>query len=245
MKFQAVAFDLDGTLYPNYRANLRLIPFILKENRLLRALGSARTQIRKSYELVEPGSSGEEAGVPDAKNSGAFFYENQARIMGEILGEAPDKIKEKIERLIYRGWEPLFNRIELFAHVKETLNAFRNSGLKLGLLSDFPPEVKLENLKISGYWDTVLCSEETGYIKPHPASFMELASRLETKTEHILYVGNSVSYDVYGAGRVGMKTALIRSELKRLISAINSAPKGPQANFFFSDYRQLCDYVLN
>jgi len=236
MKFSAVTFDLDGTLYPEYRLNLRLLPFILKDNRLLRAMGAARIQLRESDRV----SGGNPGRVPESNNGD--FYEAQARLMGEILNMPMEEAREKTERLIYRGWEPLFKKVKLFPHVRETLEVFRDKGIKLGLLSDFPPEIKLEHLKIGGFWQAVFSSELTGHLKPHPAPFLELARRMETPPEQILYVGNSISYDVVGACNVGMKTALIQRRWKK-----RSFPGIPAASpdFVFHDYRQLCDYVIN
>ena len=220
MRHSAVAFDLDGTLYPAYRLNLRLLPFLLRNQRLLRAMNRARKHLRRTaaYE-------GE-------------FYGLQARLMGEILNQDPQKVMEKNERLIYRGWEPFFKKIKLFPHLRETLDAFRKAGIQMGLLSDFPPEKKLENLALSDYWDLTLCSEQVGRLKPDPASFLELARRMGKEPQDILYVGNSVSYDVQGAQRAGMKAALIRPRWKR-------PPSTAEPVFVFYDYRQLRDYVLH
>jgi putative hydrolase of the HAD superfamily len=230
MKFPAVAFDLDGTLYPNYRLNFRLIPFIIKEQRLLRAWGKARTQLRKS-----------------GGRTGGSFYETQAKIMGEILGESAEKVMEKMERLVYRGWEDYFKKIRLFPHVTETLDALRKNGVTLGLLSDFPPEIKLKNLGIFEYWDAVVCSEREGFLKPDSAAFLEIARRMGTAPEKILYVGNSVSYDVAGAHQAGMKAALVRAApfLPGRGTPPSAAPNIRKADFIFFDYRQLRDYVLN
>ena len=220
MKYTAVAFDLDGTLYPNSRLFLRLIPFLLKEHRLLRAMNRARLQLRQT---------------------GAYegdFYDLQARLMGEILRKAPEEVKERTERLIYRGWEPMFKNIRLFPHARETLDAFRKEGIKLGLLSDFPPVNKLENLGLGGYWAAATSSEEAGRLKPDPLSFLDLAQKMGVSPEETLYVGNSHSYDVIGARRAGMKTALILPPWKR-------APSTPAPDFVFYDYRQLREYVLN
>jgi len=221
VRFSVIGFDLDGTLYPEYRLNVRLLPFLLKDQRLLRAMGRARSVLRKS-------------GLYEGN-----FYELQAGLMGEFLKEPAEKVKERTERLIYRGWEPHFRNISLFPHVRETLDAFREAGVKMGLLSDFPPETKLENLKIGGYWNAVICSERVGRLKPDPAPFLELARRMEIAPENILYVGNSVSYDVKGARGAGMKTALVRPKWK-----IHPSPE-EAADFTFHDYRQLCDYVLS
>ena len=160
------------------------------------------------------------------------------------MNEPSEKVREKIERQIYRGWEPHFKKIALFPHARETLDAFRKEGIKMGLLSDFPPETKLENLKIRGYWETVLCSELIGRLKPDPVPFLELASKMGSAPECMLYVGNSVPYDVEGAHNAGMKTALITPRWKKQPGKFpGSFPR--IADFVFHDYRQLRDYVLS
>ncbi|MCL2374112.1 MAG: HAD family hydrolase [Treponema sp.] len=219
-KFSAVAFDLDGTLYPDFRLFCRLIPFSLRNHRLLGAMGKVRAYLRKS---------------------GAYegdFYDLQARLMGEILNEAPDKIREKTDRLVYRGWEPLFRNIRLFPHARETLDAFRSAGIPMGLLSDFPPAKKLEYMNLAEYWDVALCSEAAGRLKPDPASFLDLAEKMGKNPQDMLYVGNKLGYDVKGAHAAGMKAALI-------LPAWKKRPASPTPFFVFSDYRQLRDYVLH
>jgi putative hydrolase of the HAD superfamily len=223
---EGIAFDLDGTLYPNYRLNIKLFPFILKETRLLIAFGKARTIIRKEQE--------------DGSVQQKDFYEYQAEITSKILGDPIDKIKEKIDLLIYKGWQPLFKKIEPFKNALLTLTAIRNAGFKLGLLSDFPPEKKLEYMGLSGIWDVVYCSEYSGALKPHSLSFTQLAAQMNLPPEKILYVGNSLSYDVAGAARAGMKTAWIRGYL---LSIFNKKEIKP--DFSFSNYRQLFDYMLH
>jgi putative hydrolase of the HAD superfamily len=70
---------------------------------------------------------------------------------------------------------------------------------------------------------------------------------MDTPPEQILYVGNSVSYDVAGAHKAGMKAALVRTLpfLSGREKAPAAAPNWRRADFIFSDYRQLRDYVLN
>ncbi|MCL2801621.1 MAG: HAD family hydrolase [Treponema sp.] len=228
---EGIAFDLDGTLYPNYRLNIRLIPFILKEWRLLAAFGEARVIIRKE----------QKNGAPPRGD----FYNYQAELTAKLMSKKPDFVKEKIDRLMYKGWEELFKKIKLFKGAAETLDTFKKAGLKLGLLSDFPPEKKLENLgllnsKEGAVWDAVLCSEHCGAIKPHPQSFTTLASLMGLPCEKILYVGNSHSYDIIGANGAGMKTALIRSPL-----ILGSGCKKPKPDFSFHSYRQLRRFMVN
>jgi len=217
----AVAFDLDGTLYPNYRLNIRLLPFLCRHGLLLAAFARARGIIRRRQKQSPS------AVLPD-------FYDYQARLTADLLHAPPERVKEKIERLIYRGWEPHFLKIKLFPHVREVLAELRAAGLKLGLLSDFPPENKLKNLGFADCWDAVLCSERAGAIKPALRPFTELADALQCPPGQILYVGNSRPYDADGAKRAGMKTALFTG-------CFSGATK---ADFTFRSYRQLRDFVL-
>lgn len=221
-----MAFDLDGTLYPNYRLYFRLIPGILAHPRFLGAFAAVR---RRFHSLaLDP--------VPGAVS----FYEEQAALMGEILGEPGGRILKKTERLIYRGWEGCFSRIRLFPGVRETLRAFRGAGLKLALLSDFPPWNKIALLGLEGFFDVLLASEKTGRLKPSPLPFNALASSLALNPQEILYVGNSPRYDAAGSLAAGMRAALIRRS--PLSTGCSQGTGG--AELIFRDYRQLQEYVL-
>jgi len=221
-KFAAVAFDLDGTLYPNRSLYLRLAPFVLSNARFLRAFNGARNAIRRE----------QEANLSLARPD---FYEHQAGLVAKILGKSSGDTMRKIDALMYRGLEPLFSGIRLFPHVRELLRELRAAGTKLGMLSDFPPEAKLENMGLGGIWDAALCSERTGALKPSPIPFNSMADALGVEPARILYVGNSRPYDVSGALRAGMKAALISK----------TSRGNPKADFTFHDYRQLRAFVLN
>jgi putative hydrolase of the HAD superfamily len=220
-KLLAVAFDLDGTLYPNYRLNIRLIPFILRKLPFVLAFSEARSRLRGKGYLRESLLPGED------------FYDAQARLMALRLGSSGIAgIREQVDRHIYRGWDSFFTKIKLYPHVKETLVSLRQAGLKLALLSDFPPERKLKALGLDGLWDLVLCSELTGALKPDPLPFTSMVRGLGVEASRILYVGNSLPYDVTGAKNAGLRTALI------------SPRRRGKADFVFFDYRKLAKYVL-
>jgi HAD superfamily hydrolase (TIGR01549 family) len=215
MEIRAVAFDLDGTLYPNRSVYLRLVPFAVAHPRLLIGLGKVRDQIRR-MEITEP------------------YYDVQARLLGQRLGMEPSRAKALLEKRVYRGWEPIFHKVKLYPQVWETIAALRTAGLSLGLLSDFPPETKIQHLGLSGIFDTVLASEETGHIKPDARPFLALASALALEPAQILYVGNNYKVDVLGALDAGMKAAWRGRGGKGLDPRV----------FRFTDYRKLRDYVL-
>jgi len=228
----AVAFDLDGTLYPNYSLNLRLLPFLFRHWRFMLAFGRARNIIRRE----QAAHTAQAAPTLMPPSSGIDFYERQARLVADQLKAQKEEIRERIDRIIYRGWESFFLKIKPFPHVREFLGELKAAGMKLGLLSDFPPDTKLEYLGLSGIWDTVLCTESIGALKPAALPFEELADSLGRPPEQILYVGNSSRYDVEGAKRAGMKAALLNAGFPVIT--------GIKADFTFRNYRQLRNYML-
>ena len=225
---KAVAFDLDGTLYPNYRLYFRLLPQFLLHPFLYFAFSKARRVLHA--EIEEPSQQ-----FPS-------FYDRQAALVAEFLGNDPEKTKRKLERLIYEGWETAFSGIKIFPHLKETLAALRGAGLRLAVLSDFPPAHKLSMLGLEGFFDVVLSTEETGALKPSGIPFGALVKALNTEPGEILYVGNSPRFDVAGAQSAGMNAALIR----RSVFSTGHVPENGswKANFVFKDYRQLLEYIL-
>ncbi|MDR2509550.1 MAG: HAD family hydrolase [Spirochaetaceae bacterium] len=215
--FDAVAFDIDGTLYPNHRAVFALMPHALRNLRLVNAFRKARRILRQ--ERIE-----------------GQFFDRQAVIIAKLLGEDTQDVKRKIEQLIYRDWCDAFKRIKPFRYVRETIELIRQAGCKTGAMSDFPPHEKLVNLKLDGIWDVMIGSEFTGRLKPDPRPFLRLAEALDAPPGRVLYVGNSVKYDVCGAKKTGMKTALIE--------VVPSFRGKGGADFVFRDYRQLQRFLL-
>ncbi|MDR3302736.1 MAG: HAD family hydrolase [Spirochaetaceae bacterium] len=216
-KFDAIAFDIDGTLYPNYRFYLRIMPCSVAHIPLLFAFRKMR-KIMRSVSYTED------------------FYDAQARVTAEILRKDPAAVKRQIDTCIYKLWQPHFQGLKPYRGVRETIEAFRRNGYKTAVLSDFPVGDKLEGMQLHGIWDVELCSEQIGQMKPALKPFQRLADELGCPPERILYVGNSVSFDICGAKNAGMSAALIRRRFSF------SGTGG--ADFVFRDYRQLEQFVL-
>jgi putative hydrolase of the HAD superfamily len=221
-RFDAVAFDIDGTLYPNRRFYRKLVPFALTHLALLAAFRDARNALRAA------GFEGD-------------FYAEQLRLIAGALKKDPALIKKTLERHIYGEWQQHFKHIRPYPDVRAAVSALRDAGLKTGVLSDFPIGRKLEFLGLAGLWDAALCSEELGALKPAPLPFARLAETLGCAPGRILYVGNSVGCDVAGAKKAGMAAAL----LCRLPPCISSHKENGGADFVFSAYRQLPPFVLH
>lgn len=217
---KAVAFDIDGTLYPSFSLYWRLVPYVIRHFRFYLHYNKVR---RKMHET---------APLPD-------FYEYQGRLMAEELGCSSLRARAMIKLIAYDGLSPYFRRIRPFRFVRETFEALHEKGYKIALLSDFPPGQKNDMWGLLPYCDLVLGTEEIGALKPSKYPFGILANALGLPPSQILYVGNSVRFDVRGANNAGMRSAVIAPPLKRIFSK-----KIKEADISFSSYRQFLNIVL-
>ena len=97
---KAVAFDIDGTLYPDWKLYVRILPYILKNLSFYRNFGKVRKILHKTAPLAD-------------------FYEYQARILAEMMKIPKDEAKSKIRSICYDGMKPFFTRFSPYPQVLE------------------------------------------------------------------------------------------------------------------------------
>jgi len=132
---RAVAFDIDGTLYPNasmYRATVGLV---LRHHRLFRAFGRAREQVRREYPLQD-------------------LSARTTELTAGYLGWEIARTEQAIREVIYQQWERRLRRVSLYPGARELVLWLREHGVPVAAMSDFPTDSKLEILGLQGLWDT-------------------------------------------------------------------------------------------
>jgi putative hydrolase of the HAD superfamily len=210
MAVRAVAFDLDGTLYPFRHLALRAAAFAVRNVRHSRSFWRVREEIRR----IRPIGS---------------FRQRQAELFAASSGMGIEEARSWIDRKIYQEWVRSFHSIEPCPGLREALDQIERRGCALAVLSDFPVVEKLGYLGLSGRFAVAMCSEESEYLKPNPEPFALLARRLGLPPAEILFVGDSYDYDIVGAHGAGFVAAHI---LRR--------PRSDSvADIQFSAYRQL------
>ena len=218
--FKVIGFDIDGTLYPAWRLNIRVLPYVIRHLPFFLHY----RKVRKILHRTAP--------CPD-------LYEYQARLLALEMNITVADARELLRVYIYDGLKPFFEKIRPFSHVAETIRAFKAAGYKIVLLSDFPPEQKGAMWGIPGSCDMMLGTEQIGALKPSKYPFGIMAMALDVAPSKILYVGNSIKYDIKGARNAGMSTAYLLPWWKRLLHI-----RCPLADISFGTYRQLQKIVL-
>ena len=214
MPIKAVAFDIDGTLYPNASMYLRSIPFALRHFALVRAYSKIRKHVRRRRPVTD-------------------LRALERRLLADAMRIDETEASHLIDAAIHERWEAVLNGIRPYAHVRAAIIQMKANGLRIAVSSDFPVERKLKRLGLDDLFECSLWSEESGYLKPHPEPFQALAECMKLDPSEILYVGNSYEYDIIGAKGVGMRTAHLHRRPVR-----NSV-----ADLTFNDYRSLPAWI--
>ncbi len=220
MGIRAVAFDVDGTLYPNIKMYLRAIRFFIKHPLLMYHFNTVRNRIRS----IRPIDN---------------FWELQAEMLAELNGNTREEAEEIIDKLMYDEWEQIFKGIKVFPEIHGILRSLKQDGIRLGVLSDFRVHTKLAYMQLEGFWDGVVSSEESGYLKPNTEPFLLLAERLNLPPESVLYVGNHYQYDIIGAKDAGMKAAYFGSTC----FASTRGAENCRADVVFSTYKNFLQKI--
>jgi HAD superfamily hydrolase (TIGR01549 family) len=130
----------------------------------------------------------------------------QIQRTAEALGRSADDVEDEVRRwMIERPgrWLALFRRQPLLAEIA----AFRGTGGRTAVVSDYPAKKKLEALGASGLFDTVVASGEPGgpkRLKPHPEGYLLAAERLEVEPSSCLVIGDREDADGEAARAAGM-----------------------------------------
>ena len=196
---KAVCFDIDGTFYPLFQTRLRValaslsaLPFALSYNK-----ARQRVRTEDSFLSLPPLSEKERA-------------ERMCRYMWDRSDEESIRYfigKEK--KVFFDRYERLFSGIKPYEGVVETIEELKKRGYRLGVLSDFPVGTKLKAMGIEDYFSVILSSEEWGRYKPCLTPFELMRDEMKVESRDILYVGDSLRKDIEGAGRAGLRTALL------------------------------------
>jgi len=113
-------------------------------------------------------------------------------------------------REVNKWWDqPKWYR--LYPETRETLQAVKNRGYKLGIISNNNDDLlkQLKSLELSEYFDSITYSQEARANKPEPAIFQLALKRAECSPNDAVHVGDNYEKDILGARRIGILPVLV------------------------------------
>jgi putative hydrolase of the HAD superfamily len=230
MKYEAVVFDLFGTLAHQFSLN----PYVAVVHRMAAELRADPEEFTRLW--FETGKIRGSSGFKVVKSSLEFMVDK--------IGLARDEIR--IEKAAQIRLDYVRGLLSPLPYALQVLAQLRERKIKIGLVSNCSvdvPEVWPET-PFGPLLDAVIFSCQVGLSKPDPRIYQLAAKELGVKPGDCLYVGDGSSQELSGASAVGMHPVLIRNTDydttgEQQIDSEVETWKGPQIN----SLRQVLDLV--
>lgn len=217
MKFKGIIFDINGTLIDIrtdegmeeiYRAISHFLTY--------QGIDIRRRNLRDEYYRIldeQRRASGEEFPEFDAVEVWRQFlgrYTASLNLPQEKLRVLPQVLAE-----MYRGISR--TRLDLYPEVIAILDEL-SQHYKLGALTDAQSawaEPEMHALGLDKYFEHIVVSGDLGFRKPDKRIFQAALLGLGLAAQDVLFVGNDMYRDVFGAKQLGLKTVYFSSNQGR------------------------------
>lgn len=198
-RWDAVVFDVDGTLYEQEPLRRRMAAELLLyvalrpwRAGLLRRLQSFRRQRERLSERELEGACRLQYELPAAD-----------------VGASPEALRTEVEEWIER--RPLAHLARCrVPGVRRFFAQLRAQGVRIAVLSDYPAAAKLEALGLEAEVVVSGVDAEVDRLKPHPAGLELVLERLGLDADRCLLIGDRDDRDGECARRAGVECLLRR-----------------------------------
>jgi putative hydrolase of the HAD superfamily len=190
MKISAVLFDLDGTLLD--RASTLNLFLHQQYERFTAQLSSIpREKYREAVVELD-----------------GFGYVPKIEVYPQIRDRF--RLSDELSLALLHDFETHFHGLAIpFSGLHEMLKSLSSMSLALGLVTNGAirsQRPKIEALGISGYFGTILISEEQGVRKPNPEIYHRAMQKLGSTPANSIFIGDHPETDIEGAAKLGLKT---------------------------------------
>jgi len=237
MKFKALFVDLNGTLIDiltdeGYADAYRMISNLLD----YQGVGIAPDELRRLFFEIAKRQK-RDSGEPHPEfDVVAIFSEIIERFGGDrTRALPPDKLR----------WLPVFLaeayrsairfKLALYPDVKAVMDKL-SVRYRMATISDGQgvwARPELASAGLAEYFETVVVSGDYGYRKPDKRIFETALSRMNLRPEEVVFVGNDMYRDIWGAHEMGMKTVFFRSNQGDWRS------RGAEPDYIIYNFREL------
>lgn len=143
-----------------------------------------------------------------------IFREIIARHATDFTRRLPAEKLAQLPRLLAEAHRAASRlRLQLYPGVEDIIRQLRPK-YHLAMVSDGQTAYGVPELNavgLAGFFDPIIISGDFGYRKPDKRLFTAALTAMKMPPAEVLFVGNDIYRDVYGAQRLGMKTVLFKS----------------------------------
>lgn len=236
MKFKGIIFDINGTLV-DIQTNEGMEEIYRGISHFLTYQGISvrRRELQDEYFQImsaQRKKSGE--AFPEFDAVGVWRELLMRRTQAwEALPEAKRETMPLFLAEMYRGVSRL--RLDLYPEVRPILDELAG-GYRLAALSDAQsawavPEMRA--LGLTAYFEPIVVSGDFGFRKPDRRIFLAALEGMGLEPGDVLFVGNDMFRDVFGAKQLGMKTVFFSSNQGR------KTPQGAEPDYIIYQFAEL------
>jgi HAD superfamily hydrolase (TIGR01549 family) len=199
---KAIVFDVDGTLYRQNPLRRAMFLRLLHAASTAPMLGLRTFRVLSAYRQTQEQLRGADPGVDLAEEGIRRVCERTKTGRPFVAACVARWMEREPLALLTRYTQP---------GLPDFLRACKSCGLRLGVLSDYPAEAKLEALGLDDLFDVVLCAQsgEIRALKPSPRGLQVALERLGVGAEEALYVGDRADVDAAAAEAAGVRCAIL------------------------------------
>lgn len=222
MKYQAVIFDLDETLYSFKACDKKAMAAMSAYAQNM--FGRPAEDFISAYAAADKQIKAELAPTAACHNRMIIFQRMLDNLGYPSIGTTLD---------FYNVfWDTFLDNIQLFDGAEQLLKGLKDNGIKCGICTDMTAHIqhrKLIKLNIVKYFDCFTASEEAGADKPNPRIFNLCLEKLGVSADKTAYIGDAFHRDVEGAHNVGIYPFWLNMRYK----------EAPKADFDFTEIHDL------
>lgn len=139
----------------------------------------------------------------------ARLYVNYTRRIIELMGGTGPGV-DGVAREIYDQWAE-HRHFSLYDDVPGALVTLHARGVRLGLISNSHRCLASfqSHFELDGLISATVSSSDHGFMKPHPKIFAAALDLMQVGASESAMVGDSLTHDVAGARRIGMRGILL------------------------------------
>ena len=197
MSVKAILFDVDGTLYDQRLMRKKMLKDLIRLFFKSPVKGGHTIYILYQFRKLR------EALRFKTSETGDLEY-RQYQLTAAKTGYSENSVRHIVEEWIYT--HPLkYLKSCRYDGVTKVLKACKAKGLKIGILSDYPSQDKIEALGLASYITLYLSStdSEIDIFKPDPTGIFVACKNWGITPEQLLYVGDRMDTDGVAAQRAG------------------------------------------
>ncbi len=104
--------------------------------------------------------------------------------------------------------------LTVFPDAEPALRYLQQRGLALGVVSNYNAllSAHLADLGLADWFSVIVNSADFGEQKPHPGIYHAAIEELQVSPDRVLYVGDDVDNDYYGARQAGLQAVLLNRD---------------------------------